>query len=120
MKRFLMLFTFVAMMLALPSFAHSVLFTVIDNGDGTINVEGGLSTGGTAEGAVIVLHDKATGRPLFTEKLPKEGRINVKQPTEFYTVTLKLEDGHEATQNGPLPTKKTEVVDTTSSETEKK
>ena len=36
-------------------FAHSVLLLVEDNNDGRIYIEAGLSTGGSAEGASVII-----------------------------------------------------------------
>ena len=86
-------------------FAHGVLLLVEDNGDGTIYIEAGLSTGGSAEGASVVLRERASGRPIFMPEttIPAEGFVNVPQPSVPYTVTVSLGEGHSATRNGPLP-----------------
>ena len=82
--------------------AHGVLLLVEDNNDGTIYIEAGLSTGGSAEGASVVIKEKSNGKPVFTSKIPAEGHLNVGQPKVPYTVTVRLSEGHEVTKNGPL------------------
>jgi len=82
--------------------AHSVLLLVEDNKDGTIYIEAGLSTGGGAEGAGVILKDKESGKPILTTNIPAEGHLNVEQPKVPYTVTVRLSEGHEITKNGPL------------------
>jgi hypothetical protein len=82
--------------------AHGVLLLVEDNKDGTIYIEAGLSTGGGAEGASVILKEKASGKPILTSKIPPEGHLNVEQPKVPYTVTVRLSEGHEVTKNGPL------------------
>lgn len=84
------------------AFAHGVLLLVQDNGDGTIFIEAGLSTGGSAVGADVILKEKSSGKVISTQKYPEEGTLNVKQPTVPYTVTVYLGEGHEVTKNGPL------------------
>jgi len=83
-------------------FAHSVLLLVEDNNDGRIYIEAGLSTGGSAEGASVIIKEKDSGKPIFTTKIPSEGYLHAVQPKVPYTVTVRLSEGHEVTKNGPL------------------
>ncbi len=106
MKKFLTIFT-VILFAVTGAFAHGVLLMVEDNGDGTIFIEAGLSTGGGADGAEVILKEKATGRPILTQKYPEEGALTVEQPKVPYTVTVRLSEGHEVTKNGPAATEKT-------------
>ena len=82
--------------------AHSVLLLVEDNNDGRIYIEAGLSTGGSAEGASVIIKEKDSGKPIFTTKIPPEGYLHAVQPKVPYTVTVRLSEGHEITKNGPL------------------
>jgi len=85
------------------AFAHGVLVLIEDNGDGTIYIEAGLSTGGPAVGADVILRERSSGRPIYTSTIPANGRLpNVEQPTVAYTVTVSLGAGHTVTRNGPL------------------
>jgi len=82
--------------------AHSVLLLVEDTNDGRIYIEAGLSTGGSAAGADVILKEKDSGKPIFTTKMPAEGHLNAVRPKVPYTVTVRLSEGHEVTKNGPL------------------
>ncbi|MCL1946061.1 MAG: hypothetical protein FWF51_02760 [Chitinivibrionia bacterium] len=85
--------------------AHGVLLLVEDNGDGTIYIEAGLSTGGSAQGASVIIKEKASGKLISSDlKIPEEGHLTTEQPKVPYTVTVKLSQGHEVTKNGPLAT----------------
>jgi hypothetical protein len=112
---FILLFLFCA-----SAMAHGVLLLVEDNGDATIYIEAGFSTGGSAEGASVVLKEKSSGKPIFTSKIPPEGHLNVEQPKVPYTVTVSSGKGHEVTKNGPLASEKKETVADTKNETGKK
>ena len=94
-------------------FAHNVLLMVDDNGDGTIYIETGLSTGGTAAGSKLYITERATGRPLWQGVVPDSGSITLPRPNVPYSVTVSMGPGHKVTQKGPdlLPIEK----DTTSS-----
>ncbi|MDR0303311.1 MAG: hypothetical protein LBH98_00845 [Chitinispirillales bacterium] len=116
MKKFLLmtLFLFCASVMA-----HGVLLLVEDNKDGTIYIEAGISTGGNAEGASVILKEKASGKTIFTSKIPAEGHLNVEQPKIPYTVTVHLSEGHEITKNGPLAGEDKENADNVKNETNK-
>ncbi len=112
MKKIILL----ALTLLLPLFAHRVNVMVDDNGDGTVYIETGLSTGGTAAGAKIHITERATGRPLWQGVIPEEGHITTARPNVAYSVHLKMGKGHTITKQGPelLPiTKSVESTDTT-------
>jgi hypothetical protein len=83
------------------SYAHSVELFVEDNGDGTIYIEAGVSTGGPAAGAKVIIRDKETTQPLLTFSMPDSGKINVPMPKVPYTVTLDMGAGHIVTRTGP-------------------
>ncbi len=113
MKKIILL----ALTLLLPLFAHRVNVMVDDNGDGTVYIETGLSTGGTASGAKIHITERATGRPLWQGVIPKEGHITTDRPNVPYSIHLKMGKGHTVTKQGPalLPiTQSVEEADTTS------
>jgi len=88
-------------------FAHRVLLMVDDNADGTITIETGLSSGGTASGAKLIITDRATGRPLWQGTVPTEGVVTTKRPSVPYSVSISMSEGHVTTQAGPelLPLK---------------
>ncbi len=83
-------------------FAHRTILMVEDNGDGTLYIEAGLSTGKTAEGAKLTLLEKSSGKPLWQGVIPDSGNLSVPQPTVPYNVTLKMSKGHEVTKTGPV------------------
>jgi hypothetical protein len=86
-------------------FAHRTLLMVEDNGDGTIYIEGGLSTGGAIAGAKVIVVEKSTGRPLWQGVLGDDGSINAPQPKSPYLVKMIQSKGHIVTKPGPLPIK---------------
>lgn len=83
---------------------------VEDNGNGTIYIEAGLSTGGSIEGGKLILKDKATGQPLEQFSVPDSGNITVKMPKKPYTVTLDLGKGHKIVKTGPIKTPNTQIA----------
>jgi len=87
-------------------FAHGVLLLVEQDGNGKIFIEAGLSTGGTAAGAEVIIKEKASGKPILTTAYPETGYLTVEQPTIAYTVTVRLSEGHEVTKSGPVGTAK--------------
>ena len=101
----------ISMILIVSStFAHKVLLMVEDNDDGTIYIEGGLSTGGSVAGSKIYITDKATGRPLWKGILGEDGSINAPQPKKPYLVNLSLGTGHNVSESGPLHTNKNDSI----------
>ncbi len=101
----------------ISAFAHRTLLMVDDNGDGTIYIEAGLSTGGSAAGATVTLTDRATGRPLWQGEIPEAGSIKTNRPEQPYSVTLDMGEGHSITQKGPAFVTTT-AEDTTTDSTE--
>ena len=109
---------------ALSTFAHRMLLMIEDNGDGTLYIEAGLSTGNVPAGARIILKEKSTGRPFWQGKVPNDGKLTIDQPTTPYTVTLNAGAGHAVTKEGPLrevtadtPTKAPQEADEETTET---
>jgi len=92
--------------------AHTALLFTEDNGDGTVYIEAGLSTGESVSGAKIIIKDKTTGQPISTFLLPDSGKTNIKMPDVPYIVTLDLGVGHIVTKTGPFPDmhKKTDSI----------
>ena len=102
-------------------FAHNVLLMVDDNEDGTIYIETGISTGGTAAGSKLYITERATGRPLWQGVVPDSGSITLPRPKVPYSVSLSMGPGHKVTQKGPdlLPIKKDSTADTTTADSTK-
>lgn len=92
---------FMTLCLASQLFAHRVLIMIDDNADGTVYIETGLSSGGSAAGAKLFLTDRATGRPLYQGVVPDSGNITIPRPNVPYSVSLSMGDGHTITQKGP-------------------
>lgn len=92
---------FMTLCLTTQLFAHRVLLMVDDNADGTVYIETGLSSGGSAAGAKLFLTDRATGRPLYQGVIPDSGNITIPRPSVPYSVSLSMGDGHTITQKGP-------------------
>jgi hypothetical protein len=84
------------------SYAHNALLFVEDNGDGTIYIEAGSSTGGPAGDARVIVRDKETNQPLSSFSMPDSGKINVPTPKVPYLVTLDMGSGHVVTRTGPF------------------
>jgi len=101
------------LIIAISAFAHRTLLMVDDNGDGTIYIEAGLSSGGSAAGATVTLTDRATGRPLWQGEISEDGTVTTDRPDAPYSVTLSMGDGHAVTQKGPDFITVDEVEDTT-------
>ena len=111
----------ITLLLLLPLFAHRVNIMVDDNGDGTVYIETGISTGGVASGATIIIVERATGRPLWQGTIPEEGHLTTERPNVPYSVKITMGKGHTITKQGPelLPITKKSEVDT-SDKTEEK
>ncbi|MGM0442894.1 MAG: hypothetical protein ACQEQV_01755 [Fibrobacterota bacterium] len=80
--------------------AHGVLLLAEPAGD-SVYIEAGLSSGKAPGGAEIILSERATGRPLWNGPLPESGHLTVEMPDAPYTVSIKLDDAHTKTVNGP-------------------
>ncbi|MGM0461797.1 MAG: hypothetical protein ACQEQ4_05190 [Fibrobacterota bacterium] len=99
------------------SWAHGILLMAEPaEEDGMLYIEGALGDGTVPAGAKIVLHEQATGRPLWQGQLPEEGYITVEMPEVPYTVSLIVDRSHSRTIPGPLDN--SEEADTTNEETQ--
>ncbi|ERP32041.1 hypothetical protein [Chitinivibrio alkaliphilus] len=95
-------------MLISLSHAHGVLLMAEPVEDSMVYIEGGLTDGSIPVGANLVLHARATGRPIWQGKVPEEGHITIDRPDEPYTITLMLDRAHSRTITGPLESNETE------------
>jgi hypothetical protein len=84
--------------------------------DNMLYIEGALGDGTVPAGAKIVLHEQATGRPLWQGQLPEEGYLTVEMPEVPYTVSLIVDRSHSRTIPGPL--ENSEEADTITEETQ--
>jgi hypothetical protein len=85
-----------------PVYAHTPLLFLEDNGDGTLFIQTGLSTGESSGGSKIIVREKETGQPLSDFSMPNSGKINIPLPKAPYTVTLDMGAGHTVTKTGPF------------------
>jgi hypothetical protein len=85
---------FVCMALAVPSAAHTPLFSCFDNADGTIFCEGGFSDGSSAAGVSIIVKS-ASGEVLLRSELSRNSDIEFHKPHHDYSVTFDGGEGHE-------------------------
>jgi hypothetical protein len=95
------LFVCVAGLLCLLQ-AHTALLFLEDNGDGTLYIQTGVSTGESSGGSKIIIRDKETGQPLSTLSMPDSGKINIPLPKVPYTVTMDMGAGHIVIKTGPF------------------
>jgi hypothetical protein len=80
--------------------AHTLYMNVMDNGDGTVTVEGMFSTGGSAAGLALILEDK-DGNILKKMKMDEFGEAVFEKPAFPYTIFLDGGPGHRVRQEGP-------------------
>ncbi len=83
-------------------FAHSVVLSMADNNDGTMEIFGGFSTGQSAAGAKIIIKSKVSSKVLYENRVPNSGIITIKIPTEPYSVILDSGPGHVLEKSGKL------------------
>ncbi len=88
-----------AMMPALSQ-AHTLYMNVLDNGDGTVTVEGLFSTGGSAAGLPLILEDNE-GNILKKMKMDEFGEASFEKPAVPYIIFLDGGPGHRVRQEGP-------------------
>lgn len=95
----------ISILLFLPVFmtAHILLLNVFDNEDNTISVEGVFNTGELAVGALIRIEALNTGEILYKKRLPEEGELSIKIPSQAYQVVLDGGPGHQVVQKGIAP-----------------
>lgn len=84
-------------------FSHTLLLNLIDNEDGTIQIEAAFNTGQTAAGALVKVESLFSGKLLFQQRLPDESELKFKIPFEPYAVILDGGRGHKIVKNGPAP-----------------
>ena len=94
-----------------PAWAHKPLVMVEDNGDGTIYIEVGFSTGDSGAGHKIIIKEKATGKVLSEHKVPAESALDLPIPKVPYIVVFHAGEGHEVEQEGPFVEPKEDAPD---------
>lgn len=84
-------------------FSHTLLLNLVDNKDGSIQIEAAFNTGQTAAGALVKIESLYSGKILFEERLPDESELKFQIPFEPYSVILGGGRGHRIVKNGPAP-----------------
>ena len=103
MKRGFALLLSILFVAAVPALAHTPLLLIADNGDGTLSVEGGFSTGASAAGIDFFVKNKLEGKVLLHRNFPESSTIEIKIPPEPYYLVLDAGPGHKVVKDGPAP-----------------
>ncbi len=95
MKEALMykLITFLLLIAASHSYAHSPICDCYDNGDETISCEGGFSDGGSAAGIEIHIIDQS-GKILIQGEMSEYSEYTFDKPAVDYWVQYLAGEGH--------------------------
>ncbi len=81
--------------------AHTPLCSCYDNGDGTVECEGGFSDGSSAAGVKMLVLD-AKGATVHSGKMDANSGFTFKKPAGDYTVRFDAGEGHKI----DIPSKK--------------
>lgn len=73
--------------------AHTPLCSCYDNGDGTVECEGGFSDGSSAAGVKMLVLD-AKGATVHSGKMDANSGFTFKKPAGDYTVRFDAGEGH--------------------------
>lgn len=76
--------------------AHTPLCNCSDNGDGTVECEGGFSDGSSAAGVKMSVMD-AGGKVVQEGKMDKNSIFTFKKPAGKYSVKFDAGEGHRIT-----------------------
>lgn len=76
--------------------AHTPLCNCSDNGDGTVECEGGFSDGSSAAGVKMNVID-ANGKVVQQGKMDKNSTFTFKKPAGNYSVRFDASEGHTIT-----------------------
>ena len=79
--------------------AHTPLCNCSDNGDGTVECEGGFSDGSSAAGVKMNVMD-ASGKVVLQGKMDKNSMFTFKKPAGKYSVQFDGGEGHQITIPG--------------------
>jgi uncharacterized lipoprotein NlpE involved in copper resistance len=88
------------LLLAGQAFAHTLYFTLYDDGENSIELEGMYSTGEMAMKTPVRLYDQKTGKLLWEGKTDEFGICTFTRPDAPYEVELDAGPGHQARENG--------------------
>lgn len=103
MRKDLILLLSILFIAAVPAFAHTPLLMIADNGDGTLTVEGGFSTGAGAAGVDFYVKNRLEGKILLHQKFTESSTIEIEIPPEPYYLVLDGGPGHKVVKEGPAP-----------------
>jgi len=83
--------------------AHTPLLIVEDNGNGTLRVEGGFSTGQVASGVNLYIRNRLEGKTLQHLTFPDSGELEITIPAEPYYLVMDAGPGHKVVKPGIVP-----------------
>ena len=78
------------------AWAHTPLCSCYDNGDGSVECEGGFSDGSSAAGVAMKVMD-ASGKVIQQGKMDKSSTFSFKKPAGNYSVLFDAGEGHRIT-----------------------
>ena len=87
-------------MLCTMAHAHSLYFTLSDDGENTVEMEALFSTGALAAGATVRLYDKQGGKVIWKGKTDEYGTCIFQRPDVPYEVELDAGPGHQSRGDG--------------------
>ena len=100
MKLIIRLVLVCSLLIATQAYAHTLHFTLDDNGDNTIELVGMYSTGEIAANTPLTLIDKASGKVLWSGKTDEDGYCTFTRPAVTYEVELDAGAGHQCREDG--------------------
>ncbi len=78
------------------AWAHTPLCSCYDNGDGSVECEGGFSEGSSTAGVAMKVLD-ASGKVVQQGKMDKSSTFSFKKPAGNYSVVFDAGEGHRIT-----------------------
>ncbi len=115
------LYSFIFILLT-PLFlcSHSLILSVMDNGDGTITVQGVFNTGQSAAGALLVLEALYNKEILYEKRLPSSNELTINIPKVPYQIILDGGEGHTVVKDGIAPSEGFKKIETSKEEKQNK
>lgn len=80
--------------------AHTLYFSLTDDGDNIVELEGMFSNGATAMKIPVKLYDKENGKVLWEDRTDEFGICTFTRPDVPYEVEMDAGPGHQARQDG--------------------
>ena len=100
MKKFITVLATCILLSATVVHAHSLFFTLLDNEDGTIELEGMYSTGEIASHTLVKVFNGENHALIWEGKTDDFGTCTFKRPSLPYEVELDAGPGHVAKEDG--------------------